>query len=101
MTITTDVLSEVIEMMGKTMSAEIKIDWLDGLIRKIHKKQECQELVLQINMLRVLVKEAETYFNHSKNLLRQDQDKLVTKRLGAGSPTNYTKKFFQSPRALK
>lgn len=45
------------------MSTVNKTDKLDRLIRKIHEEMNCQELVQQVNILRVQMKKAEKYIN--------------------------------------
>lgn len=41
----TETLFEVAEVMDDIISEEIKVDWLDRLIKKIHEEKEHQELV--------------------------------------------------------
>lgn len=55
--ITKETIFEVVEVMRGAASAWIRIDWLDQVIEKIHKKREHNELVQKANILRVQVKE--------------------------------------------
>lgn len=55
--VTTETIFEVAEVSNDSMSSGIRADRLDRLIKKIHEERECQELVSQVNVLRVKVKE--------------------------------------------
>lgn len=55
----------------------------------------------QVNTLRVHVKEAETYYNQAKNILKQVEVNLVKEKLDPTSKANSAINVFQSPLALK
>lgn len=44
---------------------------------EIHEEQKFHEHVQQVNTLRVQVKEAKTYYDQSRNLLKQVEEKLA------------------------
>lgn len=45
LTITKETIFEVPKVMGGVARARIRIDWFDGIIRKINEEQECEKFV--------------------------------------------------------
>lgn len=78
------------------MNARIRVDLLDRLIQRIHKQHKRQELVQKLNTLNMRGKEAEAYYNQSKNLRKRIEESLANKNLDSASIANYTIKIFQS-----
>lgn len=101
LTITTKIISDVVEVMWDIMSGGIRIDWLDRLLREIHEKKKYQELVQQVNTLNAQMKEAEKYFNLTKNQLKQAEEKLKKNTTDPALVANYDIKALRSPRVSK
>lgn len=60
LTIMTDAISKMAKVMGNVMSVGINVDWLDRLIRRIHKEAlRVSRAGPKMNILRKQVKEAE------------------------------------------
>lgn len=72
----------LLEVTGDIMRAGIRVNCVDRIIRKIHEERECQELVQQVNTLRVQL----------KNLLRQAEQNQAKKNLDP-PPANLSLKF--------
>lgn len=48
-----DTIFKVAKVMGDVMGMRIRLDWSDRLIHKIYDEQVCQELMQQVNILKV------------------------------------------------
>lgn len=97
--ITTEVISEVAEVMGFVENVGIRIDWLDRLIGEMFTEKERNELMQEINMLRLQVEEAEKFLTFSNYQLKQAEEQL--REEGPASIRDYVIKVLKNPPASR
>lgn len=77
MSITIEVICEVIDVLEGVESTGIEIDWLERSMWEIHRVREYHELVQNVNTLRVQAGEMGKQMDCIEYLIKQVEEKMA------------------------